>query len=239
MSPGTEGSTMIVTRLAIALALAGAAVALGARPGWTQDESLPVLGQEERAAGKAAVDLAYQTLGEEPEHKVNSSPLELKKDLALWTAVVFLVLLAVLWRFAWTPVIQGLDKREQRVLDQIAEAEQSNRKAQELLADYQRQLQAAQDRVREIVDQGRRDAEQVGQELLEKARRDADAELRRALQDIDAATAGALKDLAERSADLAVQLAGKLVRAELRPADHAALIERAMVDFTGQSPSNN
>ena len=48
-----------------------------------------------------------------------------KSDLAIWTAVVFLVLLAILWKFAWGPIAEGLDKREQEIADQIAEAERS------------------------------------------------------------------------------------------------------------------
>ena len=59
-----------------------------------------------------------------------ADPLEWKSDLALWTAVVFLCLLAILWKFAWKPIAEGLDKRERNVADQIAQAEAANAEGQ-------------------------------------------------------------------------------------------------------------
>ena len=111
------------------------------------------------------------------ERRVNPfSPSALKGDLALWTAVVFLVLVAVLWKFAWGPLSAALDRREKGVADQIAEAEAANQKAKEILADYEKKLVAAKDDVRGILDQGRRDAEKLGRELLDKAKEEASAE---------------------------------------------------------------
>lgn len=165
--------------------------------------------------------------------EVNTSPLEFKSDLAIWTAVVFLVLLAVLWKFAWGPIAQGLEKREHQIAEQIAQAERSNQEARNILAQYEQKLEAARDEVRAIVDQGRRDAEQLGREMLEKAKTDAGAERDRALQQIETATSGALKELAERSATLAVELAGKIVGSRLNPQDHSRLVQEAVTKFAG------
>jgi F-type H+-transporting ATPase subunit b len=155
--------------------------------------------------------------------------------LAFWTAVVFVVLLAVLWKFAWKPIAEGLDKREQQIAEQIAEAERNNLQARQLLADYQQKLAASQGEVRGILDQARREAEKLGRELLEKARDEGRGEHARALQQIEAATAGALQELAQRSATLAVELAGKIVGAQLSPERHSQLIEEAVAEFTNKS----
>jgi len=165
-------------------------------------------------------------------------------DLAIWTAVVFLVVLALLGKFAWKPIAEGLDKRERGVADQIAQAEAANQKAKEILADYERKLAAAQDQVRAILDQGRHDADQVGHTLIDKAKEEAKAEYQRAVHQIEAATTAALEELADRSATLAVELAGKIVRAKLSPSDHARLIEQAVGEFVrekvaGSSISRN
>jgi F-type H+-transporting ATPase subunit b len=164
---------------------------------------------------------------------------EIKGDLAIWTAAVFLVLLLVLWRFAWGPLAQGLDKREAEVANQIAQAEQANRQAQELLSQYEQKLADARSDVRGILDQARRDAEQLGHEMLDKAKAEARAEQQRALRQIDAATVAALEDLADRGATLAVDLAGKILRAQLSPQDHAQLIQQTVADFVGQPPSKS
>jgi F-type H+-transporting ATPase subunit b len=159
------------------------------------------------------------------------SPSAMKADLALWTAVVFLCVLAILARFAWKPLMAGLDKREQGIADQIAQAEAANQQAKELLAEHQRKLAAAGDEVRALLEQGRRQSEQLGRELMDKAKQDAKAEQERALRQIDAAADAAMGKLADQSAALAVELAGKIVRAELKPRDHAQLIEQAVAGF--------
>lgn len=169
----------------------------------------------------------------------NTNPLEWKKDLALFTGVVFLVLFALLWKFAWGPIAQGLQRREQGIADQIAQAEQSNQQAKGLLGQYEQKLAGAKQEVRGMLDQARRDAEQAGREMIDQARQEAQAEQQRALQQIDAATANAIKELAGYSADLAVELAGKIVRAELKSDDHAVLIQQTMADFARRAPSTN
>ena len=159
------------------------------------------------------------------------APSAWKADLAIWTAVVFLVLLAVLWKFAWGPLADGLDKRENKIADQIAQADEANRQAKNLLAGYEKKLADAQDDVHGILEQGRRDAEQVGRQMLEKAKEEAKAEQQRALKQIEAATGAAIQELADQSAALAVELAGKIVHAKLNPADHVRLIEQAVAGF--------
>jgi F-type H+-transporting ATPase subunit b len=159
------------------------------------------------------------------------APSAFKLDLALWTAVVFVLLFVVLSKFAWGPLAKALDKREQNMADQIAQAEAANQKAKDILAEYDRKLAAAGDQVRVIIEQGRHDAEQVGHELVDKAKEETKAEYERAVKQIDAATAGAIQELADRSATLAVELAGKIVRSKLNPADHTRLIEQAVTGF--------
>jgi F-type H+-transporting ATPase subunit b len=177
---------------------------------------------------------------EQPAHPTeaaaeNPSPLTWKNDLALWTAIVFVLLLLVLWKYAWGPIAQGLEKREQQISKQIAQAEQSNQQARRLLAQYQQTLDSAGDEVRGLLEQARRDAEKAAQEIVARAKAETIAERQRAVRQIEAATGAALKELAERGATLAVALAGKIVRARLNPRDHAQLIEEAVSHFTAEN----
>lgn len=165
------------------------------------------------------------------------NPLEFQSDLAIWTAVIFGVLLLVLKKFAWGPIVEGLEKREQRIAENIAAAEKANEDARLMLAEYERKLAASADEVRAILDEARRDAEHTQQEILAKARADAQAERDRALREIETAKDGALKELGERTADLAVELAGKIVGSRLNSGDHQRLIEEALTRFP--KPSSN
>ena len=155
-------------------------------------------------------------------------PSAWKLDLALWTAVVFVCLATILWKFAWGPIAGGLDKREKKIVDDIADAEDAHRKAKELLDQHQKKLDEVGEEVRGILGQGRRDAEQLGRELLEKAKKEADLEQQRAMGRIEAATDDALRGLADRSAAMAVELAGRIVGKKLDPKDHTRLIEQTV-----------
>lgn len=169
--------------------------------------------------------------GGAPAGEDNMNPLgpsAWKLDLALWTAVVFVCLAMILRKFVWGPIAGGLDKREKKVVDDIADAEDAHQKAKELLEQHQKKLDEVGEEVRGILGQGRRDAEQLGRELLEKAKKEADLEQQRALGRIEAATVDALKGLADRSALMAVELAGRIVREKLDPKDHTRLIEQTV-----------
>jgi F-type H+-transporting ATPase subunit b len=172
--------------------------------------------------------------GGQPEEAVD--PLAFKPDLAVFTGVVFLVLLAILWVFAWGPIVRGLEKREQRIAEEIASAERRNTDARTLLEEYQQKLAASGEEVQQMLERARRDAEQVGQRIVEKARTDAEAEHQRMLGEIEAASDDALKDLARQSATLAVELAGRIVAAKLDPTAHSRLIEQAVAGFSERQP---
>jgi F-type H+-transporting ATPase subunit b len=170
---------------------------------------------------------------------VSGDPHEFKADLAIYTFIVFMLLLGILWKFAWGPITEGLEKREHGIAENIAAAERSHQQAKAMLAEYERKLASSADEVRAIIDEARRDAEHTQQEILAKARADAQAERDRSLREIETAKDQALKELGERGANLAVDLAGKIVRAQLNPADHTRLIEEAMARFPNGNPSKN
>jgi len=167
------------------------------------------------------------------------SPLAFNPSLAIWTLVVFTLLLAVLWKFAWGPISQALDLREQKIADNIAAAEQSALDAKRMLADYETKLAGAREEVRAIIEEARRDAEQAGQDIVAKARTDAAAEVDRGKREIETATSQALKELAETSANLAVELAGRIVSAKLDANYHANLISQAMSKFPKVGSTHN
>lgn len=204
-----------------------AIVMLGALLGWLAGEG-PLLAAPQEAAHAEAAGHG-KAAGHGSEGGVN--PLDFKTDLALWTGIVFLVVLAILWKFAWKPIADGLSKRENHILEEIAAAERSNAEARRMLDDYQQKLAAAGDEVRQMLEAARRDAEQAGAQIVQQARTAAEAERDRALAEIDMATSGALKELADRSASLAVDLAGKIVGSHLDRAAHSRLIEQALADF--------
>ena len=147
--------------------------------------------------------------------------------------------LAVLWKFAWGPIIDALEHRERGIHEHIAGAERANDEAKRNLADYEKKLAEAANEVREMIEEARRDADHTKQDIVADAKREAEAERDRALRDIETAKGTALKELAENSANLAVDLAGKIIQEKLRPEDHSALIRKAVDGFPAGNPSDN
>jgi len=166
-------------------------------------------------------------------------PLLFDVDLAICTAIVFLLTLFILRKFAWGPISAGLEKREQSIADNIATAENAAEEARKLTAHYEEKLTGAADEVRAILDEARRDAEHTGQQIVEKAQAKAAEESQRLLREVEQAKQAALREISDRSADLAISLAGKIVAKELKTEDHAALIRNDLSKFSEASPSEN
>lgn len=165
-------------------------------------------------------------------------PLVVDVDLAVATLVVFLVTMAILWKFAWGPIAAGLDKREKAIADNIAAAEEAAEEARRLTSQYETKLAGAAEQVRHLLDEARRDAEHTKQSILEEARDAAGKERERTLREIESAKQGALKELADTSADLAVDLAGKIIKAKLSAEEHSQLVRDAVSQLAG-TPSKN
>ena len=159
------------------------------------------------------------------------SPLAFQLDTALWTGVVFGLLVYVLSRFAFKPIAAALDAREKAVAENIASAEAANLEAKNALKQYQQKLDEARDEVRGILDAARKDAQRNADGIIEKAKEAAQLEAQRAQRDIEAQTDLALQQLAERSATLATNLAGRMIRAEVKPEHHRDLIQAALGEF--------
>lgn len=163
------------------------------------------------------------------------NPLVLGPDLALVTAVVFLLLLLVLTKFAWRPIVEALDRRERSIAENIAAAAARREEAERLLRQYEADLRGAAAEIRSMLEEARRSAEGTKAEIIAEAKRAAQAEQQRAVREVQDAAGVALRQLAERTADLAIDLAGRIVQQQLSASDHARLIR----DTVSQLPSKN
>jgi F-type H+-transporting ATPase subunit b len=163
------------------------------------------------------------------------NPLMFDPDLAIFTALVFVLLLLFLTKFAWRPLMDGLEKRERSIADMIAEAKRGNEEAAKKLQAYEGKLAEAAVDAQQIVNQARKEAEAAGEKMLTEARAQAQQERERAVDEITAAKNAAVKEIADQSADIAFTLARKLIRRELKPEDHGALIRETLDQFPSQN----
>jgi len=166
------------------------------------------------------------------------SPAWFQTDLALWTLAVFTLLLFLLTKFAWKPIMEGLAKREQGIADTIAATQSANEEARRLLASYERRLAEASDEVRGMLEEARRDSDATRQTIIAEARKAAEEEQARAKREIGLATDEALSTIAERAGELAVGVAGKFLREKLGTEEQARLVRDSVASITAR-PSMN
>ena len=167
------------------------------------------------------------------------NPLGIDLDLAVWTLVVFILLFLVLKRFAWPQIVEALEERERKIADNIAAAEARHEDAKRLLAEHEAKLAAAAGEVRELLEEARRDAEHTRKSIAAKGHQDAQDELQRALREIGRAKDAAVQELAVASANVAIELAHKVIREQLTPEQQSQIIREALGKLAAAAPSKN
>jgi len=147
------------------------------------------------------------------------------------TLVLFGLFALVLGKFAWGPLLQMIESREEAVRAQVDGAQKAQTEAQALLLQRQEQLAAAAREREEMIARAQKEAALVRAELVGKARSDAEAILERAKQQIQHEKALALQELRTQVADLAVEAAGRIVRSSLTPEAQRKLVDDYIRDL--------
>ncbi len=154
---------------------------------------------------------------------------------ALWSIAVFVVLLTVLRKFAWKPILQGLSQREEFIRDSLASAKREREESERVLKEYTEKIHHAREEATAIVEEGRRDAEEVRKRIHGEAKKEADAMIARARREIEIARDDAVKQLHDQSVLLATEIAGRLIRRQLQPQDHQRLLDESLEELEGMS----
>ena len=162
------------------------------------------------------------------------APLGFKEDLALWSLVVFVVFILVLKKFAWKPLIAGLDQREARIRQDIDDAEAARVKAEVMLAEHAEKLSGVQEEVREIIAEARRDAEHTRNEIVAAAQQEAQTTRQRGIDDIERASNQALKELFDQVAEQVAAATEHVLERSLSDADHQRLIDEALAQVSAE-----
>lgn len=152
-----------------------------------------------------------------------------------WAAItafaVFLLLLFVLSKFAWGPMLAGLKAREARIQQALDEAAAAHTRARELIAQYEGRLDQARTEAAAIAEEGRKDALAIKADIETAGRQAAAESVARAQVEIDRAIATAWERLVRDAADLATAAAARIVGRELDAEGHAALVGDVVDSF--------
>jgi F-type H+-transporting ATPase subunit b len=145
--------------------------------------------------------------------------------LYIWTIATFLVLAGLLAKFAWRPLIAALESRQDAIRKSLDDARQAKQELERLNAESQRILAQARTEAENILTATRADASKFREELMQKARADADMRVKNAEKQIELETARALQQIRQEAVDLSVTIASKLLQRNVSKDDNLRLIE--------------
>ena len=156
--------------------------------------------------------------------------------LFIWTILTFLVLVALLARFAWRPLLEALERRQATIAQSLEDAQQARQELERLRRESAQMLAAARVEAEAIVSRSRSDAEVLREELKQKSRAEAAAIVKNAERQIQLETARAIQQIRSEAVDLSVAIATKILRRQVSKEDNEGLIEETLKQVEARRP---
>jgi len=155
-----------------------------------------------------------------------------------WTVIatiaIFVLLLVVLGKFAWKPILAGLQKREETIKSALDEAQEAHEEAKKVIALYETKLDHAKEEAAAIAEEARKAGEDIRARILEEAQAERANTVARATREIEQLTAAAWEGIVKDAASIATTTASKIVQRELDPAGHADIVANVVSQFAAR-----
>jgi F-type H+-transporting ATPase subunit b len=156
---------------------------------------------------------------------------------AIWTMVIFVIVLIVLGKFAWGPILSALQKREAFIRESLEKAKNDRDEAQRVLKEYADRINSARTEATAIVEEGRKNGDLLKHKIEETAKAEAQGMVERAKREIGIARDTAVKDVYTLSAKLATEMAGRIIKKELNGKEHERLISESIDEIVKAVPT--
>ena len=145
--------------------------------------------------------------------------------LMFWTIIIFVILLVVLSKFAFKPMLAAVEARERSLQAALDDAKRDREEAQRVLAEHRAQLENSRAEAQKLIADGRATAEKLRHDLLEQTKSQQQEMLDRARRDIDTEKTNAIAALRREAVDLAIAGAGKVIERNLDNDANRKLVE--------------
>ncbi len=157
--------------------------------------------------------------------------LELNPGMVIWTWITFAVLLIVLRKIAWKPLLNVVEQREKTISDSLQKAEEARAEAEKMMLEQQEKLASAQEEIQQMIKDSKQMAEKARNDMLEQARQEAAKIVERAKSDIDKERQMVIASLRQEVAELVVDATAKLVGVVVDKSQHKKLIDESIAKF--------
>lgn len=172
------------------------------------------------------------------EHAESPSVFEFTTSVSVWTLVIFLLLLGVLVKFAFPPILGYAAAREKRIQDTLDEARRNREETERMLEQQRQEMAKARADAQQIIAEGRQGAEKVRADLLNQARAEQEELVARARADIETERLKAIESVRQQAVDLALAAASKLVEQRLDSENDRRIVNEFLsrVSTEGSTP---
>ena len=160
--------------------------------------------------------------------------LSVNPGLIIWQLLIFVILLFILKKIAWKPLLSSLHSREQSIKDTIDQAEKLQKDAQDLIEQNKKNMAEANTHSMKIINDAKDMAVKVKDEIMVKAQEDSRKLIEQAKSEIKQEKESAMADLRNEVSDLAIKSAEKILRENLDEGKQKKIVN----DFISQIPSN-
>jgi F-type H+-transporting ATPase subunit b len=156
---------------------------------------------------------------------MNNPLVQPDPGLYIWTIVTFLVLVALLAKFAWRPLLAALEQRQEAIRKSLDDVRQAKQELEKVHAESAKILAQSRIEADSIVSSTRADVNQFREEMRQKARAEAEGIVKNAERQIEQETARAIQQIRHEAVDISVGIASKLLQRNVSKEDNARLIE--------------
>ena len=160
----------------------------------------------------------------------NGSLLDVNPGLIIWTIVTFLILLFILKKVAWKPILSALNQREKDIKESLEKAEKAKEDAQRILDENQATLAKAEEESKKIIEQSRSYSETLKEQLLKESKEQAKKLIEDAAQEIDRKKDSAFEELKDQVAIIAVNAAEKIMKQNLDADKNKHIVDSYLKD---------
>lgn len=154
--------------------------------------------------------------------------VQVDPGLYIWTIIIFLLLLFLLMKFAWKPLLAMLEKREDNIRHALLDAEKAREELANVKEDTEKLLSQARNESQAIVTAGKKNAERMKDEIIEKAQSKSDALLDEMKKQIQIEKERAIADVKAEVVNLSMEIAQKLIKKNLTKEDNLKLINDSL-----------
>jgi len=154
--------------------------------------------------------------------------LDINPGLIIWTIITFALLVVVLGKFAWKPLLQALQSREQEIADSLKKAEEAKKDAERMMQENKIAMEKASTETARLIAEGRAMAEQLKSDIVAKANESAKKMLDQAKDEISREKDSAMAQLRSEVAELSISVAEKILDESLDNAKQKKMVDKVL-----------